>query len=269
MLLTWTLFVIAFFFGMLVMAFAVSATPLFLPLFLLALDFPLGAALAATLIVKVFVYSTGLRGFFKHRCISYRLASQILLLAIPACIIGVILSTIVPVAVSLALFGVLLVVFAVLIIHPEHEILFRQEDEPSKGYVRSTYGIAHNIELVSSTFSGVFMGLVGSGTGEINNYVFLKKYRMPGPLATGTTVFIITVLALVAASGHSLALFTLENGTFSRMVASLAWIIPGAALGAALGTELSQSIPGKLRERFVAVLFLAIAVLMFVTAASI
>lgn len=269
MLLEVGLIVAGFFFGMLAMLFGVGAAPFFLPFFFVVIELPLSAAIGATLIAKVFVDITGLIGFIKHKCISYTLAWQVLFIGIPAAIVGVVLSTFLPVAISLFIFSALLFTFAGLIIHPEHELLFRREDEPGKGYVRSSYGLAHNIEVVSATIGGFFTGLVSSGAGEINNYVFLKKYRMPGMLATGTSVFIVSVLAVIAALGHAIVLFNIEREILFQVVMLLVWMVPAAALGAAMGAELTKKIPDSIRELFVAALFLAIGTVVALTAASI
>lgn len=263
------LFLSSLVFGLLAMLFGMSVAPFFLPFFLVIVGFPLSAAIGGTLVVKVFVFTTGLLGFVKHGHISYRLAGQILLLGIPAVIVGVMVSTFISTNVALGLMGLMLLIFAGLIIHPEHELLFRREDTPSKGFVRSEYGIAHNLEIVTSTLGGLLTGLIGSGAGEINNYVFLKKYRMPGFLAAGTSTFIVAILAVVAVLGHGVVIFKLENGLLMQFLATLAWVVPGAALGAALGSWFTSRIPDSLRELFVAALFLAIAVLIVIAALSI
>lgn len=249
------------------MLFGVGAAPLFLPFFLLVAHLPLSAALGVTLVVEVFVFSTGLFGFIKRGNVAYRLAAQVLFVAVPAAVVGVLLSTMLPNGASLFVLGWMLVVFAALIIHPEHELLFRREDEPREGRVVSAYGLAHAISLVTSTFGGLFTGLVGSGAGEMNNYAFLKKYRMRGALATGTSVFIVTVLSLVSASAHGFVLF-MEGAMFFELATLLAVVVPGAALGAAVGAELTHKVSDSMRERFVAALFLAVGTLVFIAAVS-
>lgn len=256
----WFVLPVSVFFGALAMFFGIGFAPMFLLFFLFVLELPVHAAVGATLVVEVFGFLSGLFGYVRRGAVAYLLANQVLLLTIPAAVVGVIASAYLPMWVSVALFSSLLVVTAALILHPEHELLFRFDD-PATGFVTSEYGLARNIEMVGATLSGLFAGMTGTGVGEINNYVFLKKYRMPGDLAAGTTVFVIAVTALFAAGAHGIALALHD---FSSLVSAgrvLVFALPGVVLGALVGVRVPQDLSAGVRERFVAALFLAQGVL--------
>jgi uncharacterized membrane protein YfcA len=251
-------------FGFLSMLFGIGVAPMFLPFLILVEQVPLGAAIAATLIIEVFGFSAALISFIRKGSIAYPLAVQILLHTVPAAVIGVIISASIPVFISMTIFSLLLVIIAALIIHPEHEILYRR-DEPSTGYVTSEFGLARNISLIGSTLAGLLAGITSTGIGEINNYIFLKKFKMPGEMATATSMFIIAITAFIAAGAHGFKLFMHEPEILFSVARIIVLGSVGIILGVLMGDILKISIPDTSRERYVAAILLALGVLGFVT----
>lgn len=251
-------------FGFLSMLFGIGVAPMFLPFLILVEHLPLGAAIAATLIIEIFGFSAALISFIRKGSIAYPLAGQILLHTIPAAVIGVIISANIPVFVSMIIFSMLLIIIAILIIHPEHEVLYRR-DEPAAGYVTSEFGLARNISLIGSTLAGLLAGITSTGVGEINNYIFLKKFKMPGEMATATSMFIIAITAFVAAGAHGFKLFMHEPQVLFSVAKIIGLGSVGIVFGVLIGDISKISIPDDSRERYVATILLALGTLSLTT----
>ncbi|MFT4250159.1 MAG: sulfite exporter TauE/SafE family protein [Candidatus Woesearchaeota archaeon] len=251
-------------FSIISMTFGIGISPMFLPFFVLVMGFPFSAAIASALIIELVTFSSALFSFIRQRIIAYHLATQILINVIPAAIVGVVLSTMLSQSVLIIIFSSGLLLLATLVFHPDHEIMYRF-DEPSSGYIHSEFGIARSISLFASTTSGVLQGITGMGAGEINNYVFLKKYRMSADMATATSVFIIAVAALVVSSGQLIQTWLVTPHVLSEIVVVSALGCAGSLMGVFISSRYRVSLSGRVRERYVASLLFALGIVGFLT----
>ncbi len=56
---------------------------------------------------------------------------------------------------------------------------------------------------------GLLVGMISSGLGEVNKLNFLKKLKMTVPAASGTSVFLVAISAIVVVCPH---LFSNQKG---------------------------------------------------------
>ena len=257
-------FLLSALFGIISMSFGIGVAPMFLPLLVIVMGFPFGAAIAVTLIVEIVGFSAALISFMHQRLVAYRLAAQTLVNTIPAAIVGVIISSLIATSTSILIFSSVLLIMAVLIFHPEHEVLYRFDD-PSSGYVSSQFGLARSISIFTGTVSGLLAGLTGTGVGEMNNYVFLKKYRMPGEIAAATSMFIIAVTALFVASSHLIHLWMVDSSVVFALKEFIFLGALGMLFGVLVASKFRVSLPTSIRERYVASLLFALGIVSFLT----
>jgi len=108
---------------------------------------------------------------------------------------------------------------------------------------------------------GLFVGLISTGLGELNQYFLLQRCRVPSKVSTATSVFVVALTALSAASGH-LFQFAQAGPQVLRLVFSLViFTVPGVIIGAQLGSSVASRISQHALERGLGVLFLIVAAL--------
>ena len=107
---------------------------------------------------------------------------------------------------------------------------------------------------------GAFLaGLISTGVGEATMPPLVGRSRFPIPVAAATSTVVVAGTVVGAASTHAVQLM-LEDG-FSAVPWNLvAWAVPGALIGATIGTRLQGRIDAQAAKLFFACLFLAIGV---------
>ena len=106
------------------------------------------------------------------------------------------------------------------------------------------------------------MGLVSAGLGEINEYNFMKKIKMNVAVASGTSVFIVIIGALVASTSHFIYFFTnLNTELISKVLSIIIFTAPGVVIGAQVGVRVVQHINAEYMNKFLFFLFLIIGLM--------
>lgn len=113
---------------------------------------------------------------------------------------------------------------------------------------------------VLNAFGGFMTGLIGVGLGEVNNYYFFTKNKLPIPYASGNSVFLIAITAFIC-SIFNLIYFSevLPFDELRKLYTILVFAIPGVVIGGRIGVLLAHKINPKFFHYFVALLFIAIA----------
>ena len=89
---------------------------------------------------------------------------------------------------------------------------------------------------------------------------------MPVPAASGTSVFLIAMSAIIGVCAHTYFLLSEGNlAIFNSVLSLLIFTIPGVVLGAQVGVLLSNRINRQAMGKFVGVLFVVLAVLTLLT----
>jgi len=89
---------------------------------------------------------------------------------------------------------------------------------------------------------------------------------MPVPSASGTSVFLVAMSAIVGVCAHTYFLVSQgELSVFTNVLSLLIFTIPGVVVGAQVGVLLSNVVNRKSMGKFVGVLFTILAILTFIT----
>jgi uncharacterized membrane protein YfcA len=115
------------------------------------------------------------------------------------------------------------------------------------------------------TIAGVgalFMGLISTGLGEMNGYFLLQRCRVPSKVAVATSVFVVAVSALTAASGHLIRFVQTGGESLNTVLRITFFTVPGVILGGQIGSAIASHIPQKVLEIGLGILFIMIAALM-------
>jgi len=205
----WFMFPVGIVIATIAMTAGIGGAVMFAPFLMLVLKIDTLTALATGLVIEVFGFSSGVIGYWRKKAIRFGIVKQLIVLTIPAAIAGVLLGRVVPVS-------LLRLMLTLLLLYLAYQFLLRGKKclpkDPRCTGVDETYNEVALPRTVKggSLFGGMLLGMISAGLGEVNEYNFLKKMRMPVPYASGTSVFLIAMTAIVGVVFHVLFLF-LEN----------------------------------------------------------
>lgn len=262
------------------MASGVEGATFFAPFFILVLRLPPEVAIGTGLITEVFGFASGLLAYTRKGLIDFRLGRNLLLITIPAAILGTWLSARIPSEILKTILGVGLVAVGLSFLKtPEHKQKDDMDDAiqvDSAHQVGITslvttegeeirYKVCNRTEGMSIAGVGaLFMGLISTGLGEMNGYFLLQRCRVPSKVAVATSVFVVAVSALTAASGH-LVRFIQNGGNGLDTVLSITlFTVPGVILGDQFGSLVASRIPQNFLEKGLGLLFIAVAMITLV-----
>jgi uncharacterized membrane protein YfcA len=243
----------------------IGGAVMFAPFFMLVLRLDPLIALGAGLAIEVFGFSSGVIGYWRKKVIHFDIVKQLIILTIPATIVGVILGRVFPVY-------VLKIMLALLILYLAYQFLLKgKECLPKDPRCTGVSAVPEKMALGKAVKSlsflgGLSIGMISAGLGEINELNFLQKMKMPVPAASGTSVFLVAISAIVGVCAHTYFLVSQgELSIFTNVLSLLIFTIPGVVIGAQVGVRLSNVISRKYMGKFVGVLFTILAVLTFLT----
>lgn len=261
----WFMFPVATGIATIAMSSGIGGAIMFTPFFMLVLRLDPLLALGAGLTIEVFGFSSGVIGYWRKKVIHFDVVKQLILLTIPATIIGVILGRWFPVY-------VLKIMLSSLILYLAYQFLLKgKECLPKDPRCTGVSAIPEKMapgKMVKATslFGGLLVGMISSGLGEVNELNFLRKMKMPVPAASGTSVFLVAMSAIVGVFAH--IYFLVSQGELSiitNVLSILIFAVPGVILGAQIGVLLSNRINRRAMGKFVGILFAILAILTFLT----
>lgn len=273
----WFMFPVSILIATIAMASGVEGATFFAPFFLLALRLPPDVAIGTGLITEVFGFASGLLAYTRKRLIDYSLGLNLLIITIPAAILGAWASPRIAPDILKALLGVGLAAVGISFLralsHKQVNML-NDEIQASVPHLGNTtrlvaadgeeieYKVCNRTEgMAISGVGALFMGLVSTGLGEMNGYFLLQRCRVPSKVAVATSVFVVAITALVAASGH-LAGFMQSGGEALTTVFSLClFTVPGVIIGGQLGSQAASRIPQRTLETGLGIIFILVALL--------
>lgn len=106
---------------------------------------------------------------------------------------------------------------------------------------------------------GVFVGMISTGLGELNGYFLLERCRVPSKVSVATSVFVVALTALSAASGHLFQFVRTGGDVMDTVLSLVIFTVPGVIIGAQLGSAVSGRISQHTMERSLGVLFAIVA----------
>ncbi len=258
--------------GILVGAFGtlIGAGGGFLLVPLLLLLYPNDSPETITSISLAVVFLNALSGsaaYARMKRIDYRSGLIFAAAAVPGAILGALVTSYLPRRVFDAIFGLVLVVIAGLLLanvspdgrgpvgagpgHTQRTIVDADGDQ-------YTYSYNLGLGVLLSVVVGFLSSLLGIGGGIIHVPGLVYLLNFPPHIATATSHFILAFLALAGTGVH------VSTGAFVHGVRRTAWLGAGALVGAQAGARLSTRVHGKwiIRSLALGLAFVGIRILL-------
>ncbi len=273
----WYMFPVAILVATVAMASGVGGATFLAPIFILGLRLSPEVAIGTGLLTEVFGFASGLIAYARKRLIDYRLGVALLVVTIPAALLGTWVSGSIEPDILKVVLGVGLFAVALSFLRtPEHKDVVRMDTA-----IRQEYGGAQaetcmktadgeqicytvcnrNEGRLIAGIGGLFVGLISTGLGELNGYFLLQRCRVPSKVAVATSVFIVAATALAGASGHVLLFVQSGPDVLNTAISVAIFTVPGVILGGQLGSLVASRIPQHTLERSLGVLFIFVAIL--------
>ncbi len=273
----WYMLPVAILVATIAMASGVGGATFLAPIFILALRLPPEVAIGAGLITEVFGFASGLYAYARKHLIDYQLGVSLLVVTIPAALVGTwVAGWVEPEFLKIAL-GVGLFAIALSFLHaPEHKDVSRMDQAIEQEYGGDSaetclittegeqicYTVCNRTEgrLIAGT-GGLFVGLISTGLGELNGYFLLQRCRVPSKVSVATSVFVVALTALSAASGHLFQFFQTGGEVLDTVFSLVIFTVPGVVIGAQVGSSVASKISQHTLERSLGILFMLVALL--------
>jgi uncharacterized membrane protein YfcA len=261
----WFMFPVAVGIATIAMLSGIGGAVMFAPFFMLVLRLDPLIALGAGLAIEVFGFSSGVIGYLRKKLIHFDIVKHLIFLTIPATIAGVVLGRFVPASVLKVLLSLLILYLSYQFLLGGKECLPKHPRCTGVNTGHKKHPITRMVKA-TSTLGGLLIGMISAGLGEVNELNFLKKMKMPVPAASGTSVFLVAMSAIVGVGAHTYFLISQgELSVFTNVISILIFTVPGVVLGAQIGVMLSNRINRHSMGKFVGILFFILAALTFLT----
>ena len=279
----WYLFPISILIATIAMATGIGGAVFFSPLFMLALRLEPSVAVGTALATELFGFSSGLVAYWKRRLIDLRLGRALLMVSVPAAIVGSLFADALPPIALKAVFAVG-IVFIGSQLYASHR---REEKEKLNGDIEQEAREHHESVLVDSAgkeyrytvcnkdqglvfagIGGALLGMISVGLAELQEYHLLARCRVPSPVAVATSIFVVVISVLVASLGHFYRLATsADAGILTQVLSIVAFTIPGVIVGGQIGPMVQARLNPDIAKVGIAILFIAVGIFMLVTLA--
>jgi uncharacterized membrane protein YfcA len=239
---------------------AVVLTPVLLLLY------PQANPEALTSITMGIVFLNSLSGtiaYSRQRRIDYRNGILFALATVPGTILGVWTLQFVPQRLFEVIFGVMLLIFSVIVwMRPRIELVPGAGERQGHQRVVLTdrkgetfiYTCDRSLGILLSFGVGFIAGLLGIGGGIIHVPMLIYVLCFPAHIATATSHFILVFTGLTGTLTHA------ASGTYAQSWQILLWIALGVIPGAQLGAWLSPKIKGLMLVRLLVLALVLAAV---------
>ena len=249
----------------------ISGAALLMPVFLIG--FPLlgapalgaVAAVGMSLFLETSGFGTGVYRYLRRGLVDRRAALRLAAVSVPAAVAGSLLASTVPVSVIRVGYGVGMVALGVFLLAGQRgtgEVipqLWNREILTTDG-ASYRYRVERMNSQAGLTGAGAFVaGLISTGVGEATLPGLVRRSGFPIPVAAATSTVVVAATVTGAAITHLFAL-SREGGWAAIPWNLLVWAVPGAVVGALIGTKWQGRISEQASHRFFGVLFLAIGV---------
>src|ERR1700691_245130 len=241
------------------MSAGVSGATLWVPVYLLWLKLAAPVAFWLGLLTMLFGFGSGVIRNIRDGTFDGVLVRRYLAVAVPAALVGGWASASINQGLVVALFGVFLIMYAILI---TGRTLGMRGD-----------GDRHErVPLLIALLGGALTGLISIGIGIVAMPSVLRhrSSRSPGA-AIGSLVMIIFFTSLAATVGRMRpALISALRHNSSQMVAISIWAVPGVVVGGQVGPRLAQMLPSERHTRlYFSAVLLVVGMLTLARAAAI
>ncbi len=275
----WFLLPIAFVIATLAMASGIGGATFFSPLFILALRLEPEVAIGTALITETFGFASGLFAYIRDKVIDFKLGGIMLMATIPMAIVGTYLGGVIDPAILKLVLAVGLLAVAISFLHAPDDAEMKLVNAQAMRTLATTnpeacitardgeqicYVVKRKFEgLVSGGIGGLFVGLISTGLGELNDYFLLQRCKVPSRVAVATSVFVIAVTVLAASGGHVVRFASAGPETLNQVLSLVIFTVPGVLIGGQVGPKVAAKVPERTMQVTLSVLFILIAFLTF------
>jgi uncharacterized membrane protein YfcA len=278
----WFMFPVAIGVATCAMLSGIGGAALFTPIFVLI--FPiLGpeyelqstvAAIGTALLTETFGFSSGFVGYYRKRLIDFDIVGRFLRISVPIGIISAFLAHLVPGAILIIGYAVLVLALAAVHVFMEHDApqiprlspheygptIRHKIDSRGREYVYEIPAVGSRSKLVTA-FGALLTGMVSVGIGEVI-VPLLTKRGVPVAVAAATSVAV--VIVTVACASFTLISQLISEGGFAAVPWNLlCYSIPGVIIGGQIGPRLQGAVSQRTMEHAIGILFLVLAFGMF------
>lgn len=250
------------------------------------------AAIGTSLFLETSGFGTGLFRYLRARLVDLKTAKSLILLCLPLGVLGSIAASRVPADLLRIGYGIAMLALAYILLqdnekvrHPaDHPTVGPGAPEPAPlvvceseqahahcpdGTHRQLWAAsgkvydfcAHGLRLqqVMSGTGALIAGMISTGVGEATLPPLVRRSNFPVPVAAATSTVVVACTVAGAALTHFVEL--IQHGGVSAVPWNLlVYAVPGAIIGAFLGTRLQGRVSEKAARLFFAGLFAAIGV---------
>ncbi len=272
----WYMLPVAILVASVAMASGVEGATFFAPIFILGLKVSPEVAIGTGLLTEVFGFASGLTAYIRMKVIDYKLGTALLVVTIPLAIVGTWLGgRIDPDILKVVLgMGLLAVAMSFLRSPSPQEVasadnaIAEENQRPTKCLTAADgekicYTVVKKGEgRFIAGIGALFMGMISTGLGELNGYFLLQRCRVPSRVAVATSVFVVALTAVVAATGHVVRFANAGGDEIATAISIATFTVPGVIIGGQLGARLGSRIPQHTLEKTLGVLFVIVGAFM-------
>lgn len=273
----WFMFPAALAIATLAMASGIGGATFFSPLFILALRLPPEVAIGTALITELFGFGSGLLAYGRQKVIDYKLGLLMLAATVPLAILGTVAAGLIDPQILKIVLGVGLAAVAVSFLHQPREEEVQELNAAAIEHAERTgaetcitardgeeicYSVSRKIQgMITAGVGGLFVGMISTGLGELNDYFLLRRCKVPSRVGVATSVFVIAVTVLAASGSHVVRFAQAGPETLLQVASIVIFTVPGVLIGGQLGPAIAKKIPDRVMEIALGVLFVGIALL--------
>jgi uncharacterized membrane protein YfcA len=273
----WFLFPISIGIATLSMASGIGGATFFSPLFIIALKLSPEVAIGTALLTEVFGFASGLYAYAHRRLIDYNVGIVLLIATVPLALIGTWLGGKIEPDILKVILGIGLFAVALSFLRsPDHNEVASLDKNIKKEYggekartclvssngERICYTVCNKTEgMLIAGLGGLFVGMISTGLGELNGYFLLRRCRVPSKVSVATSVFVVAITALCASIGHFIRFVQTGSSVLNIVLSIVMFTIPGVVIGGQLGSKIARTIPQRMLEIVLAILFIIVAIL--------
>jgi len=250
------------------------------------------AAIGTSLFLETSGFGTGLYRYLSARLVELKTAKSLILLCLPLGVLGSLVASVVPADLLRIGYGIAMLGLAYVLLQ-DKQTGKRPSDEPTVGagapepaplivcesdqahrncregehrQIRAASGkvydfCAHGLGLQRALSGGgaLVAGMISTGVGEATLPPLVRRSKFPVPVAAATSTVVVACTVAGAAVTHFLEL--IQHGGLSAIPWNLlVYAVPGAIIGALIGTRLQGRVSEKAARLFFAGMFAAIGV---------
>lgn len=261
----WFMFPIGILIATIAMTFGIGGAIMFSPFFILVLKLDPVLAIAASLFIEMFGFSSGVIGYLRKKSINFEIVKELIVYAIIGTIIGVTFARIFD-------GSTLKMILAILLLSLSYKFFISKEKKGrGKRFIfdKICKSNAFLVDCVGKMFcfiGGLLLGLVSSGLGELNEYTLIKRMHLKPSIASGTSVFLVAICAIIGVIAHTIFLIKSGNlGAFREVFSIIVFTVPGVLIGGQIGPHISSKLSISKAEKALGILFLFLSILLILT----